>query len=90
MDADATPCAACRAARASGQPASGQTLTIAAAARVTSLDPHFFNAAPNNAIAEHIFGRLVDRDEQARIRPQLAESWRLVSDTEWVFTLRRD
>jgi peptide/nickel transport system substrate-binding protein len=71
-------------------PAFGQTLTIATGGAITSLDPHFFNAAPNNAIAEHIFGRLVDRDEQARIRPQLAQSWRLVSDTEWVFALRRD
>ena len=71
-------------------PAFGQSLTIAAGGAITSLDPHFFNAAPNNAIAEHIFSRLVDRDEQARIRPQLAESWRLVSDTEWVFALRRD
>ncbi len=71
-------------------PALGQTLTIAAGGAITSLDPHFFNAAPNNAIAEHIFGRLVDRDDQARIRPQLAESWRLISDTEWEFRLRRD
>ncbi|HEV7265719.1 MAG TPA: ABC transporter substrate-binding protein [Falsiroseomonas sp.] len=71
-------------------PALGQTLTVATGGSITSLDPHFFNAAPNNAIAEHIFGRLVDRDAQARIRPQLAESWRLVSDTEWEFKLRRD
>lgn len=71
-------------------PAAGQHLTIGAGGAITSLDPHFFNAAPNNAIAEHLFGRLVDRDEQARIRPQLAESWRLLSETEWEFRLRRD
>ncbi|WP_137181840.1 ABC transporter substrate-binding protein [Roseomonas sp. AR75] len=71
-------------------PATGQNLTIATGGSITSLDPHFFNAAPNNAIAEHIFGRLVDRDAQARIRPDLAESWRVVSDTEWEFKLRRD
>jgi len=71
-------------------PALGQTLTVATGGAITSLDPHFFNAAPNNAIAEHVFGRLVDRDAQARIRPQLAESWRLLSDTEWEFRLRRD
>jgi peptide/nickel transport system substrate-binding protein len=71
-------------------PALGQTLTIATGGSITSLDPHFFNAAPNNAIAEHIFGRLVGRDGQARITPDLAESWRLVSDTEWEFRLRRD
>jgi peptide/nickel transport system substrate-binding protein len=71
-------------------PAWAQNLTIATGGSITSLDPHFFNASPNSAIAEHIFGRLVDRDAQARIRPQLAESWRLISDTEWEFTLRRD
>jgi peptide/nickel transport system substrate-binding protein len=67
-----------------------QQLTIATGGSITSLDPHFFNASPNNAIAQHIFGRLVDRDARARIRPDLAESWRLLSDTEWEFRLRRD
>ncbi len=71
-------------------PALGQTLTIATGGSITSLDPHFFNASPNNAIAQHIFGRLVDRDAQSRIQPDLAESWRLLSDTEWEFRLRRD
>jgi peptide/nickel transport system substrate-binding protein len=71
-------------------PVSAQNLTIATGGAITSLDPHFFNAAPNNAIAQHIFGRLVDRDHQARVRPDLAESWRVVSDTEWEFRLRRD
>jgi peptide/nickel transport system substrate-binding protein len=70
-------------------PAGAQTLTIATGGSITSLDPHFFNASPNNAIAQHIFGRLVDRDAQSRIQPDLAESWRLVSDTEWEFRLRR-
>jgi peptide/nickel transport system substrate-binding protein len=71
-------------------PALGQTLTIATGGSITSLDPHFFNASPNNAIAQHIFGRLVDRDAEARIRPDLAESWRLISETEWEFRLRRN
>jgi peptide/nickel transport system substrate-binding protein len=71
-------------------PAGAQTLTIASGGAITSLDPHFFNASPNNAIAQHIFGRLVDRDAASRIRPDLAESWRLISDTEWEFKLRRD
>jgi len=71
-------------------PAFGQNLTIATGGSITSLDPHFFNASPNNAIAQHVFGRLVDRDARARVRPELAESWRLISDTEWEFALRRD
>ncbi len=71
-------------------PATAQNLTIATGGAITSLDPHFFNASPNNAIAQHIFGRLVDRDAKSRIRPDLAESWRLISDTEWEFRLRRN
>jgi peptide/nickel transport system substrate-binding protein len=70
-------------------PAAAQNLTIATGGSITSLDPHFFNASPNNAIAQHIFGRLVDRDDRARVQPELAESWRLISDTEWEFP-RRD
>jgi peptide/nickel transport system substrate-binding protein len=71
-------------------PGWAQTLTVATGGSITSLDPHFFNASPNNAIAQHVFGRLVDRDARARVRPDLAESWRLISDTEWEFRLRRD
>jgi peptide/nickel transport system substrate-binding protein len=71
-------------------PAAGQTLTLATGGSATSLDPHFFNAAPNSALTQHIFDRLVERDARAQVRPMLAESWRLVSETEWEFTLRRD
>jgi peptide/nickel transport system substrate-binding protein len=69
-------------------PAAGQTLTLATGGSATSLDPHFFNAAPNSALTQHLFDRLVDRDARAQVRPMLATSWRLVSETEWEFTLR--
>ncbi len=69
-------------------PAMSQTLTIGIGGSVTSLDPHFFNAAPNNALAQHVFDRLVERDARSRLIPGLAESWRLVNDTTWEFTLR--
>jgi peptide/nickel transport system substrate-binding protein len=71
-------------------PALGQSLTIGTGGSATSFDPHFFNASPNTALTAHVFDRLVDRDAQARVQPNLAESWRLISDTEWEFTLRRD
>jgi peptide/nickel transport system substrate-binding protein len=65
-----------------------QTLTIASAAPVTSMDPHFHNLGPNNAMMMHVFDRLVERDARARPHPSLAESWRAVSDTVWEFKLR--
>ncbi|MBX9751927.1 MAG: ABC transporter substrate-binding protein, partial [Roseococcus sp.] len=71
------------------QPATaGPALTIGIGAPVTSMDPHFFNASFNSAIASHIFDRLTERTADARLVPGLAESWRLVSDTVWEFKLR--
>lgn len=66
-----------------------QTLTVGSAAPVTTIDPHFHNVGPNNALTMHIFDRLVERDGRARPHPSLAESWRVVSDTVWEFKLRQ-
>jgi peptide/nickel transport system substrate-binding protein len=68
--------------------ARAQTLTAAMAAPVTSMDPHFYNAAPNNGLAMHIFERLVGRGPAAQMLPELAMSWRPVSDNVWEFKLR--
>ncbi len=65
-----------------------QTLTLAVGAPVTSIDPHYHNLTPNNALAAHIFDRLVDRDADSRPIPGLAESWKLVDDRTWEFRLR--
>jgi peptide/nickel transport system substrate-binding protein len=68
--------------------AMAQTLTIGSAAPVTTIDPHFHNVGPNNALTMHIFDRLVERDGRARPHASLAASWRVVSDTVWEFKLR--
>ncbi|MFM7609316.1 MAG: ABC transporter substrate-binding protein, partial [Alphaproteobacteria bacterium] len=68
---------------------SAQTLTVGLGAPVTTIDPHFHNVGPNNALTHHIFDRLVERDERARPQPSLAESWRVVSETVWELKLRR-
>jgi peptide/nickel transport system substrate-binding protein len=57
------------------------TLVIGSAAAVTTVDPHYHNLGPNNALGQHIFDRLVERDARARPRPSLAESYRAISDT---------
>ncbi|MDI3305559.1 MAG: ABC transporter substrate-binding protein [Acetobacteraceae bacterium] len=72
-----------------GPPAMAQTLTIGNAAVVTTIDPHYHNLGPNNALGMHIFDRLVERDSRARPHPSLAESYRPISDTVWEFRLRR-
>ena len=68
--------------------AAAQTLTIAVGAPVTSIDPHYHNLAPNNALAEHLFDGLTGTDSRARLTPRLAESWRPIDDTTWEFKLR--
>jgi peptide/nickel transport system substrate-binding protein len=68
--------------------ASAQTATMAVGAPVTTIDPHFHNVGPNNALTMHIFDRLVERDGRARPHPSLAASWRVVSDNVWEFKLR--
>jgi len=69
-------------------PAQAQTLTLAVAAAPTSVDPHYHNLGPNNALSQHIYGALVDTDAAAKPRPGLALSWRAVDDTTWEFKLR--
>lgn len=69
--------------------AQANTITIALSTPVTTLDPHFHNLSPNNAMARHVFETLVSTDSAQRRLPGLAESWRAVSDTEWEFKLRK-
>ena len=76
------------AALALASPAIAQELKIGVAAEVTSIDPHFHNVGPNNALRRHIFEGLVANDEQQRVVPSLAASWRAVNDTTWEFKLR--
>jgi peptide/nickel transport system substrate-binding protein len=69
-------------------PAVAQNLTIATGGSVTSVDPHFFNAAPNSSLALHFFETLVNRTWNAQLEPGLATEWRPVSPTVWEFKLR--
>ncbi len=53
-----------------------QTLTIGAGAVISSLDPHYYNVGPNNAMAATLFSRFLETDTQARIQPGLLASWK--------------
>jgi peptide/nickel transport system substrate-binding protein len=63
-------------------------LRIGLAAPATSMDPHFFNAAPNATVASHVFDRLTSRTPDAKLIPWLAERWKPVDETTWEFSLR--
>ena len=69
--------------------AAAQTLGVGSGAPVTTIDPHFHNVGPNNALTMHIFDRLIERDGRARPHPSLATSWRAISETVWELELRQ-
>lgn len=72
-----------RAAEGSGH------LRIGMGADVTSIDPHFANIAPNNAVGWHVFDALANVDADTRLVPGLATGWKVIDDTTWEFTLRK-
>jgi peptide/nickel transport system substrate-binding protein len=77
------------AALALAVPVHAADLRIGLAADVTSMDPHFVNLNPNNLVAQHVFDTLTHIDENARLVPGLAESWKAIDATTWEFKLRR-
>lgn len=66
-----------------------EPLRIAMPAIPKSLDPHRDPAGQMLPIFRLAFDGLVKADESGRPTPVLAESWKLVNDTTWQFTLRR-
>jgi peptide/nickel transport system substrate-binding protein len=54
-----------------------------------SIDPHFLYLTTNVGYSQHIFGRLVTRDDNSKPIPDLAESWELMNETTWRFHLRK-
>ncbi|MBS0319798.1 MAG: ABC transporter substrate-binding protein [Proteobacteria bacterium] len=69
--------------------ATAAALTIGLATDITALDPHYHNVTPNNSVASHVFGYLVERDDKSHPIPGLATEWKAVDPTTWEFKLRR-
>ena len=70
-------------------PAPAANLAIGLGADVTALDPHYHNVTPNNNVAAHIFGYLVQRNEKSQLEPGLAVEWKTLDPLTWEFKLRR-
>ena len=70
-------------------PAMAGQIVVGLGSEPSSIDPHYHNLGPNNQLARHIFDRLVHSDENQRLGPGLAESWKPINDTTWEFKLRR-
>ena len=64
-------------------------LTIGLGTDVTSIDPHYHNLTPNNNVAAHLFGYLVERSEKSLPQPGLATEWKSIDPLTWEFKLRK-
>ncbi len=65
------------------------TIVIAQGVDPTTLDPHNHFESPAYNVCANIFDTLLQRNDQAKIEPMLATSYRIVNDTTWEFTLRK-
>src|ERR1041384_6761856 len=65
-----------------------QELKIGLSAEPSAMDPHFHNLTPNNSLLKHIFDRLITQDENQKLTPGLALSWKTLDETTWEFKLR--
>ncbi|RZK82192.1 MAG: ABC transporter substrate-binding protein, partial [Methylobacterium sp.] len=68
--------------------AAARDLRIGLAAEATSIDPHFHNLGPNNALRRHIFEGLVTTDPAMTVLPALALAWTADDAHTWTFRLR--
>lgn len=65
-----------------------KVLNVGTGGAFTSIDPHYHNLTPNNIISLHLFAGLVSLDGEFKPVPDLAESWKPISDLVWEFKLR--
>ena len=70
-------------------PAYAANLVVGLSADITSVDPHYHNLTPNNAVAAHLFDYLVLRNEKSQPMPGLATEWKAIEPTVWEFKLRK-
>ncbi len=68
--------------------ATAKELRMALSAEPSSMDPHFHNLTPNNALTSHVFERLVHFDSKMKPIPGLATSWKTIDEKTWEFKLR--
>ncbi|HET9470721.1 MAG TPA: ABC transporter substrate-binding protein, partial [Usitatibacter sp.] len=82
--------ALCASLAAFGAGARDREVAIGLSSAITSMDPHYHNLTPNDAVALHVFEPLVQRDANMKLVPGLATSWRAVDDLTWEFKLRKN
>lgn len=66
------------------------TLVVGGSESISTLDPHYTLSQSDYNIIAHIMDTLLEWDENYKLVPALATSYRAVNDRTWEFTLRRD
>jgi len=68
----------------------GDTIVVGMAADgMLTLDPAAYRDRATETVIRNMFDGLVTRTVDGRIVPEIAESWSAVSDTEYIFRIRR-
>lgn len=70
-------------------PALSQEIRLGMASEPSSIDPHYHNLSPNNMLSREVFQPLVNQDENQKLIPAIAESWKAINDTTWEFKLKK-
>jgi peptide/nickel transport system substrate-binding protein len=70
------------------QEATGGELIIGKSAEAVGYDPAVVTASSSNELLAVVYERLISFDENGEAQPELAESWEIVDDLTYVFTLR--
>ncbi len=65
-----------------------KTFRYATTGDILGLDPHANNEGPTNTMKGNIYGRLVHRQPDLSLEPDLATEWNRLDDTTWRFKLR--
>ena len=65
-------------------------LAVDLASEPSSLDPQVQWNPDSYYVYRNVFDNLVTRDDEGKIVPEVATSWKYLSDTEIEFTLRSD
>ena len=64
-------------------------LTIAQSSDLTTMDPQNALSTTSDNIFHNMYSRLFIRDDKMEIKPDLVESYQLINDTTWHFTLKK-
>ena len=70
--------------------AGAQSLSIAYADPLSSVDPQLNNHAGDRSLALHFWDSIINSRDGGKLEPALASSWRALDDTTWEFKLRSD